>query len=121
MQMFMKFPVVIRLLILVFLMGTAFNLAYYSVSRAEEMTMGAKDGQRGMQLFKVNCSGCHLNGQNLIKPDKPIVGSGMIKSKKSFQAFISEPHPPMPNFKNIAMKPNQLDALYSYVTSLMGK
>lgn len=85
------------------------------------LAIGAESPEKGQKLFKTNCSGCHLNGQNLIKADKPLVGSIKLKTKQSFSEFISAPPPPMPNFKNIVLKPDQLDELYSYVISLMGK
>ena len=73
--------------------------------------------EQGKKIFK-NCSGCHLNGQNLIKENKPIIGSSKIKSKDVFKEFLSEPHPPMPNFKKIADDPGKIDALLQYVKSL---
>ena len=75
----------------------------------------------GEKLFKTNCSGCHLNGQNLIKPDKPIIGSIKLKSKQAFKMWLENPAPPMPNYKNIANMSTQLDALYNYVLSIKGK
>ena len=120
MQMLKQFPLVIRYLILIFIISIGFNLAYNLGSGAEVKDKDAP-ASKGMKLFKSNCSGCHLNGKNLIKPDKPIIGSEKIKSKKSFGDFISSPPAPMPNFMSIAVKPEQLDALYSYVTSLMDK
>ena len=77
----------------------------------------AKNGEK---LFKANCAGCHLNGQNLIKPNKPVIGSLKLASKQSFREFLSSPPQPMPNFKNITTMPGQFDALYTYVISLMG-
>ncbi len=79
------------------------------------------DLQKGNNLFKTNCSGCHLHGENLIKSNKPVIGSSKLASKKLFKAFLESPPAPMPNFKNIVNKPNQLDALYKYVISLMAK
>ena len=75
----------------------------------------------GEKFFKANCSGCHINGQNLIKPNKPIIGSQKLKSKNSFARFIESPPPPMPSFKNITLKQEQFTALYNYVTSLKAK
>ena len=76
---------------------------------------------KGHMLFKTNCSGCHLNGQNLIKPDKPIIGSQKLNSKQVFKEWLENPTPPMPNFKNLASKQGQLNALYEYIVSLKGK
>lgn len=79
------------------------------------------DISTGERLFKKNCSGCHLNGGNLIKAEKPIVGSKKILSKAVFKDFIDNPPPPMPKFKNLTSNPEQFNELYKYVTSLMGK
>jgi mono/diheme cytochrome c family protein len=75
----------------------------------------------GERLFKKNCSGCHINGGNLIKVEKPIIGSKKILSKAVFKDFIDNPPPPMPKFKNLTSNQKQLDELYVYVSSLMGK
>ena len=107
------------MVVLVFLLYLFFTVACFSQPIEEP---GLKDvSSKGEKLFKANCSGCHLNGQNLIKPGKPIIGSLKLKSKDSFKTFIESPPPPMPNFKNITSNPNQLDALYNYVISLKGK
>lgn len=114
-----------RILLKIFLLAVTVNLLYilayipFTVANSESGIHNKEES--GKLLFKSNCSGCHLNGKNLIKPEKPIIGSSKIKSKKIFGDFISSPVPPMPNFKNIAVNPHQLDALYTYVTSLMGK
>ena len=99
-----------------FLVNLLFVWVNYCFSKQE-----ADSGLSGEKLFKANCAGCHINGQNLIKPDKPIVGSAKLKSKQSFKAFIESPPPPMPNFRNITEKPKQFEALYSYVITLKGK
>ncbi|MBI3309209.1 MAG: hypothetical protein HYZ79_07555 [Candidatus Melainabacteria bacterium] len=93
-----------------------FCLAYGCLTNAEDENT-VEDGGK---IFK-NCSGCHLKGQNLIKEDKPIIGSAKLKKKETFKEFISEPHPPMPSFKKIAENPQKLDALYKYVSSLMSE
>jgi len=112
----MRCPNFIKILVLGILFNLCLALAYRGA-----FTYGAESKVSGEKLFKTNCSGCHLNGKNLIKPDKPIIGSLKLKSREGFKSFIESPPPPMPKFKNITAKEAQLDALYSYVTSLMGK
>lgn len=106
--------------IFLFLINLLFFLAYNSLS---VLSTTSKVGvvSRGEKLFKTNCLGCHLNGKNLIKAEKPIIGSQKLRSILAFKDFISSPPAPMPKFKNIAQKPDQLEALYKHVTSLMGK
>lgn len=111
----------LKLFFIVVLINTTYILAFssFSITKAGTMSGDSIQTQRkGEKLFKTNCSGCHLKGENLIKPDKPIIGSQKIKSKQLFELWLENPTPPMPNFKNITSKPNQLDALYNYVTSL---
>ena len=116
--MFKRFPAVIKLLFLLVLLNTIIFWAYSCFSKPEK---GPENVNSGAKLYQVNCSGCHLNGKNLIKADKPIIGSKMLKSKQGFKIFLNNPPQPMPNFKNITEKPVQLEALYNYVVSLMGK
>ena len=100
-----------RLFIIVFLFNVL-CFAFWSISNAQD----SKE-ITGEKIFK-NCAGCHLKGQNLIKQDKPIIGSSKLASKVVFKEFISVPHKPMPSFKNIADSKEELDALYNYVNSL---
>lgn len=120
--MIYKMSIFIRVFFLVFIVNLVFVLAYNSFSQTGGRP-ASKGGEvlSGERLFKANCAGCHANGQNLIKPNKPVVGSGKLKSKQLFKTFLQSPPPPMPNFKNISNKPTQLDALYTYVISLRGK
>lgn len=101
--------------ILLFYMFITLSSNYFSFAE-EELVTGSKLEQ-GKAIFK-NCSGCHLNGQNLIKKEKPIIGSQKLKTQDSFKEFISSPPPPMPKFQKIADDPQKLEALYAYVRSL---
>ena len=118
--MFIKLPVFIRLLIVIFIANIIFVLACSLFSKPA-ISQDNDKVSAGHKLFKANCSGCHLNGKNLIKPDKPIISSSKLKSKQTFKDFLSSPPPPMPNFKTIANNNTQFNELYSYVISLMGK
>ena len=117
-----KLPKFIKVLLALFFLNMIFVLGYNSFFLQPAISsMAGGESLKGEKLFKANCAGCHLNGQNLIKPNKPIIGSQKLKSKETFKEFISSPPPPMPNFKNIVEKQAQLDSLYSYVVSLMGQ
>ena len=116
-----RLPLSIKLLSLVILVVMFFNMVIVTFSKPDESDEQANTLQVGNDLFKTNCSGCHLNGQNLIRSNKPVIGSSFLKSKKIFKEFLESPPQPMPNFKNIANKTSQLDPLYGYVTSLMAK
>lgn len=110
-----------RAFFIIFLVCCVFLLAYTSFSQPVKNTQSLDDHDFGKNIFKKNCSGCHLGGKNVIKPDKPLIGSTKLKLKNSFKDFIQDPPPPMPKFKNIASEPKQLDALYKYVSSLKEK
>lgn len=114
-----KLPLSIRILLVMFIANVAFFMGYSSFFKPVNASMA--DLEIGEKLFKKNCSGCHLNGQNLIETTKPIIGSKEIKTKAVFKAFIENPPKPMPKFRNITDNPEQLDALYRYVISLKEK
>lgn len=113
-------PGFVKLLVITFIVSSTFVLAYSSFIAQTTDSVMRSNIARGEKLFQANCTGCHLNGQNLINPNKPIIGSPKLKTKKAFKAWLASPVPPMPSFKNITSKPAQLNALYSYVISLMG-
>ena len=119
--MIKQIPLFIRLLLSGALVNVLFGTISSSFSQSDSKVMNHRDVLGGEKLYTINCSGCHLNGNNLIKPDKPIIGSKKLNSLETFNAFLSAPPPPMPNFKNITEKPDQLKALYQHVISLMGK
>lgn len=115
-----KIPNSIKLLLVSSCIYASFLLAYCLL--VEPSNAQQKSSlQTGEKLFKKNCSGCHLNGQNLIKTEKPIVGSKKLLSKAIFKDFIENPPLPMPKFKNLTSNSEQLDELYRYVTSLKSK
>ncbi|OGI19094.1 MAG: hypothetical protein A3B68_07835 [Candidatus Melainabacteria bacterium RIFCSPHIGHO2_02_FULL_34_12] len=117
--MFQRIPILAKLLLFCFMFLSIFTLAYNVYSKPDDAQNPGKIG--GEKLFKANCAGCHLNGQNLIKKDKPIIGSAKLKSKELFSELLNHPPKPMPEFKNITSNPDQLDALYKYVLSLKKK
>ena len=107
-----------RFLFIVLVINLLIAMAnYYTTSSSANN----EKGPNGEKIFKSNCSGCHLNGENLIRPNKPIIGSAKLKSKVLFKDFLHNPPKPMPSFENITEKEDKLDALYKYVISLMGK
>lgn len=141
--MFKNLPIFIKLLFIIFSINLVLVLAYSTFSQTEPASKGKRrssekifsrdkgqsstkafqvnNGQSGEKIFKNNCAGCHLKGENLIKPNKPIIGSSKLTSALVLGQFLESPPPPMPKFKNIANKSDKLDALHSYLISLMGK
>ena len=117
--MFKQAPTSIKLLVFLFVISMIFTVASFSMS--DMSSFGGNEGNKGEKLFKANCAGCHLNGQNLIKADKPIIGSAKIQSKLVLKKFLESPPPPMPKFENITSMDGQFNSLYNYLITLMGK
>ena len=115
--MLKQIPIPLKLLLMLFLINTIFTVASFSMSGNDELSPSNK----GEKIFKANCAGCHLNGQNLIKADKPVIGSIKLKSKLAFKKFLESPPQPMPKFENITSMDGQFNSLYNYVITLMGK
>ena len=113
--MLKQIPTPLKLLLILFLINTIFTVASFSMSNNDEAS------SKGEKIFKANCAGCHLNGQNLIKADKPIVGSAKLGSKQVFKKFLESPPKPMPKFENITSMDAHFNSLYNYVITLMGK
>ena len=110
-----------KFLLSIFVVSFLLTSAYSSFSQPVHDLMERKDTSKGEKLFKSNCSGCHLNGQNLIKADKPIIGSLKLKSKGVLKKFLESPPQPMPKYDNITSMDAQFDSLYEYLIMLMGK
>lgn len=72
----------------------------------------------GEKIFQDTCAGCHMGGQNVIDPKKPIIGSKLLANPKSFKAFLSKAHNPMPSFAKIANNEAELSALLAYCKTL---
>ena len=72
----------------------------------------------GRGLYMANCEACHLQGQNVIKPEKEIVTSTKVKSLALFEEFLQSKHGAMPAFKDIAANADSLRKLYKYTKGL---
>lgn len=118
--MFKQIPISAKLLVFLLLINLFFVMAGFSMSDMSSMP-GNEGSTKGEKIFKANCAGCHLNGQNLIKADKPIIGSAKLQSKLMFKKFLDLPPAPMPKFENITSMDSQFNSLYDYLIMLMGK
>lgn len=109
-----KLPNVIKVFSLLLVINITFA-AYYYCSKGLKAEAASVSGE---SIFKSNCAGCHRAGQNLIKKDKPIIGSSDIKTKESLKSYLSVPHSPMPKFDVIANDAEKLEALQQYLLTL---
>ena len=118
--MFKQIPTSVKLFLILFLINTIFVVASASMSDMSLMP-GNEGSTKGEKIFKSNCAGCNLNGQNLIRANKPIIGSDKLQSKQTFKQFLESPPKPMPKFENITSMNAHFDSLYNYVITLMSK
>jgi mono/diheme cytochrome c family protein len=72
----------------------------------------------GEKVYMANCEACHLLGQNMIKPEKPIIASTKLISRNAFKEFLTEKHTIMPRFEAIANNEKDLKDLYAFVKKL---
>ncbi len=79
----------------------------------------AKAYAAGEKLFEANCVGCHPQGGNLIKPDRPIRNSPKLKDLDTFIAWIRHPQAPMPPFPEPQVSPGQAKELFRYISEVL--
>jgi len=82
----------------------------------------AGDVARGQVLANAWCAGCHIvdrkgTGTD-IAPPFPTIAAGDTPEQRSARAFLSAPHPPMPDF-NLARE--QIEDIVAYLNSLATK
>lgn len=96
----------------------ALAMAAVAGSIAQSADAAEPDVKRGKQLFMSHCSKCHTNGQNNVKPSKPIVGSSVVATYATFKAYLDKPIGTMPHYEHLITDDEALHSLYSYVKSL---
>jgi len=96
----------------------ALVMAAVAGSIAQSADAAEPDVKRGKQLFMSHCSKCHTNGQNNVKPSKPIVGSSVVATYATFKAYLDKPIGTMPHYEHLITDDEALHSLYSYVKSL---
>lgn len=75
----------------------------------------------GRKIFVNRCSGCHMNGGNILYPHLPLRSAPQLESYEQFMAFIRNPKlpngetGPMPAFKPNKLSDQQVRELYNYV------
>lgn len=86
--------------------------------------IGAKDSKSGSfksngeRLYMANCEACHMLGSNVISPEKELVKSDKLATRKIFKEFLSEKHGVMPPFIDIANDPVNLKDLHTFTKKL---
>jgi mono/diheme cytochrome c family protein len=82
------------------------------------------DPAAGRRLAETHCSSCHAigpGGSGRIVPGVPAfadVAAMASTTQLALQAFLRQPHPPMPD---IVLKPGEMDDVIAYILSLGGE
>ncbi|MGR8932732.1 MAG: DUF2231 domain-containing protein [Gammaproteobacteria bacterium] len=75
----------------------------------------------GRKIFVNRCSGCHVNGGNILYPNLPLRSAPQLESLDLFNEFIRKPRlpngktGPMPAFTKDKISDQQVRELYEYV------
>lgn len=82
----------------------------------------AGDAARGQALANTWCASCHLvdpngTGKDTAPPFPQIAKQGLPDQDEA-RAFVTAPHPPMPNFD---LTRDQIDDIVAYLNSLAQK
>ena len=94
------------------LCAAAICVALLSVGGFGQETAKSKTGE---EEFKENCSSCHPNGGNVIKPEDTLKGSNTLKDFETFLSWIRKPVQPMPTFSASQLSEEQARQLYDYI------
>ena len=95
------------------------NLICFSgLSSESQIATAATTGDK---LYTANCAACHQDGQNLMNPKKPVIGSTKLENKQSFKSFLLKPTGAMTPYPAIANNDADVTALYNYCKSLKKK
>ena len=73
------------------------------------------NGMPGREEFQINCLPCHPNGNNVIRPDKPMKTSKKLTDFKLFLSWIRNPIEPMTPFPPSRISDKQAGDLYNYI------
>lgn len=79
---------------------------------------GAFDVEAGRRMAEVWCSGCHIidgDGTSDVAPGFRQVANDPSKTPDKLRAWLSNPHPPMPNFN---LSRPEIDNIIAYLESL---
>jgi hypothetical protein len=85
----------------------------------------AKEYKVGMEIFDMNCSGCHPHGGNIITPNLTLEGAPELADFHSFLAYIRHPLMPdgskgdMPAFQEKKISDQEAGQLYRYLVKVL--
>ena len=84
-----------------------------------------KTYEEGQRLFHANCSACHPNGGNALRPNLPLRNAPQLDTLDMFVAFIRDPKPRdggpaiMPPFDKSKISGQQSRELHDYIVHVL--
>jgi uncharacterized membrane protein len=103
-------------------LGNAVLLGYFGAQlvygKMQEKPIPSEIGQK---IYMDQCAACHPNGGNTITPNSPVTHSAKLNNVETFVAWIRNPKPPMPPFKESQISSQQAQALYDYISKELNR
>ncbi len=75
----------------------------------------ARNHAEGRAIFESNCAGCHPGGGNVSDPEKPVLGSPMLRNFEVFENWLRDPAPPMPAYPPEDLSREEVRKLHEYL------
>jgi mono/diheme cytochrome c family protein len=96
---------------------SAILLAVIFLVTGAGMAQDQGTAKSGREEFQTNCSPCHPDGGNAIKPEKPLKSSRKLANFSAFLSWIRKPEPSMTTFPPSQISDKQARELYNYIVS----
>jgi cytochrome c6 len=89
-------------------------------SNQSEETRVSSSIATGHDIFNSYCKVCHINGGNIINPNKPMKDSKKLADFETFLSYVRHPTVPMPSFSQVQISDAEAKELYRYLVSEEG-
>jgi uncharacterized membrane protein len=86
-----------------------------------------KEFQKGARVFKNDCSGCHVQGGNVVDPNLPLRSAPQLAHFNTFADFVRNPTMPngtkgvMPAWPPSKLSEQEAQELYQYIVHVLQK
>ncbi len=94
------------------------QVAPKSASQTKTKAKAEATKNKGELTFASHCSSCHINGGNVVNPQKPVAESKYLSSFVTFKNYLKAPMGTMPHYENLIKNDKVLKDLYHYVQTL---
>jgi uncharacterized membrane protein len=103
-------------------LGNAIFLGYFGAQLIYgKVPESSRPSEIGQKIYMDQCASCHPNGGNTITPNSPVTHSAKLNNMETFVAWIRNPKPPMPPFKEPQISSQQAQALYDYISKELNR